>query len=103
MFVILSKPSLLLQAKEQKDNLDLDAMLLLQELGQHWQMAQAAEPKQQAAVLPSEMMAPMVELETGALGRTDLEMEILYESTNKLPTSLLQTGFKEVTLFTVMW
>ena len=77
-------------------------MLLLQELGQHWQMAQAAEPKQQAAVLPSEMMAPMVELETGALGRTDLEMEILYESTNKLPTSLLQTGFKEVTLFTVV-
>ena len=77
-------------------------MLLLQELGQHWQMAQAAEPKQQAAVLPSEMMAPMMELETGALGRTDLEMEILYESTNKLSTSLLQTGFKEVTLFTVV-
>ena len=39
-------------------------MLLLQELGQHWQMAQAAEPKQQAAVLPSEMMAPMLQLET---------------------------------------
>ena len=38
-------------------------MLLLQELGQHWQMAQAAEPKQQAAVLPSEMMAPMLQLE----------------------------------------
>ena len=80
-------------------------MLLLQELGQHWQMAQAAEPKQQAAVLPSEMMAPMMELETGALGlgRTDLEMEIFYETPNKLSTSLLQTGFKEVTLFTVMW
>ena len=39
-------------------------MLLLQELGQHWQMAQAAEPKQQAAVLPSEMMAPILQLET---------------------------------------
>ena len=50
-----------------KTILDLDAMLLLQELGQHWQMAQAAEPKQQAAVLPSEMMAPMLQLETGAL------------------------------------
>ena len=49
-------------------------MLLLQELGQHWQMAQAAEPKQQAAVLPSEMMAPMLQLETGALGRSDLEI-----------------------------
>ena len=49
-------------------------MLLLQELGQHWQMAQAAEPKQQAAVLPSEMMAPMLQLETGALGRSDMEI-----------------------------
>ena len=48
-------------------------MLLLQELGQHWQMAQAAEPKQQAAVLPSEMMAPMLQTQ-GALARTDLEM-----------------------------
>ena len=67
-------------------------MLLLQELGQHWQMAQAAEPKQQAAVLPSEMMAPMMERETGALGRTDLEMEILYETRNKLSTiSVLQS------------
>ena len=60
--------------QDKKQNLDLDAMLLLQELGQHWQMAQAAEPKQQAAVLPSEMMAPMMELKTGALGRSDLKM-----------------------------
>ena len=58
-------------------------MLLLQELGQHWQMAQAAEPKQQAAVLPSEMMAPMMERETGALGRTDLEMENWYDGMNQ--------------------
>ena len=38
----------------------LEATLELQVLGQHWQMAQAAEPKQQAAVLPREMMAPIV-------------------------------------------
>ena len=37
-------------------------MLLLQELGQHWQMAHAADPKQQAAVLPREMMAPITRL-----------------------------------------
>ena len=36
-------------------------MLLLQLLGQHWQMAQAAEPKQQAAVLAREMMAPILQ------------------------------------------
>ena len=40
---------------------DLEAMLLLQLLGQHWQMAQAAEPKQQAAVLAREMMAPILQ------------------------------------------
>ena len=79
-------------------------MLLLQELGQHWQMAQAAEPKQQAAVLPSEMMAPMVELETGALGRTDLEMEILYESRNKLSSGQcpLSYLFTSVLYFTLL-
>ena len=59
--------------QDKKQNLDLDAMLLLQELGQHWQMAQAAEPKQQAAVLPSEMMAPMLRTQW-ALGTTDLEI-----------------------------
>jgi hypothetical protein len=37
------------------------AMEELHMLGQHWQMAQAAEPKQHAAVLPREMMAPIVE------------------------------------------
>ena len=37
----------------------LEATLELQELGQHWQMAHAADPKQQAAVLPREMMAPI--------------------------------------------
>ena len=40
----------------------LEATLELQELGQHWQMAQAADPKQQAAVLPREMMAPITRL-----------------------------------------
>ena len=62
-----------MQDKKQDRNLHLDAMLLLQELGQHWQMAQAAEPKQQAAVLPSEMMAPMLQTQR-ALARTDLEI-----------------------------
>jgi len=37
------------------------AMDELHMLGQHWQMAQAAEPKQHAAVLPREMMAPIVD------------------------------------------
>ena len=36
------------------------AMELLHMLGQQLQMAQAAEPKQQAAVLPREIMAPIV-------------------------------------------
>jgi len=36
------------------------AMELLHMLGQHWQMAQAACPKQQAAVLPRDMMPPIV-------------------------------------------
>jgi len=36
------------------------AMELLHILGQHWQIAQAAEPKQQAAVLPREMIAPIL-------------------------------------------
>ena len=40
----------------------LEATLELQVLGQHWQMAHAADPKQQAAVLPSEMMAPIKKL-----------------------------------------
>ena len=40
----------------------LEATLELQELGQHWQMAHAADPKQQAAVLPREMMAPITRL-----------------------------------------
>ena len=40
----------------------LEATLELQELGQHWQMAQAADPKQQAAVLPREMMVPITRL-----------------------------------------
>merc|ERR1719187_2366653 len=44
--------------------INLEAMLLLQLLGQHWQMAQAAEPKQQAAVLPREMMAPIVQAQS---------------------------------------
>ena len=35
-------------------------MLLLQLLGQHEQMAQAAEPKQHAAVLPRDIIAPIV-------------------------------------------
>jgi len=39
------------------------AMELLHMLGQHLQMAQAADPKQQAAVLPREIMAPIVFLE----------------------------------------
>ena len=39
----------------------LEAMLLLQVLGQHWQMAQAAEPKQQAAVLPRDIIAPILD------------------------------------------
>ena len=37
------------------------AMELLHMLGQQLQMAQAAEPKQQAAVLPREMIAPIVQ------------------------------------------
>ena len=49
------------------------AMEELHMLGQHWQMAQAAEPKQQAAVLPSEMMAPMLRTQW-AQARTDLEV-----------------------------
>lgn len=40
----------------------LEATLELQELGQHWQMAHAADPKQQAAVLPREIMAPITRL-----------------------------------------
>lgn len=40
----------------------LEATLELHELGQHWQMAQAADPKQQAAVLPREIMAPITKL-----------------------------------------
>ena len=38
------------------------AMLELQEEGQQLQMAQAADPKQQAAVLPSEIIAPILNL-----------------------------------------
>ena len=45
-----------------RDESHLEATLELQELGQHWQMAQAADPKQQAAVLPREMMAPITKL-----------------------------------------
>jgi len=37
------------------------AMEELHMLGQHWQIAHAADPKQQAAVLPREMMAPIVD------------------------------------------
>jgi len=40
--------------------MSLLAMELLHMLGQQLQIAQAAEPKQQAAVLPREMMAPIV-------------------------------------------
>jgi len=36
------------------------AMELLHILGQQLQMAHAAEPKQQAAVLPRDIIAPMV-------------------------------------------
>ena len=38
------------------------AMELLHMLGQQLQMAQAAEPKQQAAVLPREIMAPIADI-----------------------------------------
>merc|ERR1719325_67358 len=56
----------------------LDAMLLLQELGQHWQMAQAAEPKQQAAVLPSEMMAPILHLQRSEPESQELSNNLLF-------------------------
>ena len=38
------------------------AMELLHILGQQLQIAQAAEPKQQAAVLPREIIAPIVKI-----------------------------------------
>jgi len=47
--------------KSRMEYMILVAIELLHMDGQHWQIAQAADPKQQAAVLPSDMIAPITE------------------------------------------